>query len=133
MLKIAFVCIENSNRSQMAQAFANMSNIAVEAYSAGSAPSGKINPRAVSAMAELDYDLSTHDSTSVDELPTDEPLDAVVSMGCGDKCPWVPAKQRIDWDIPDPREMDPEEFRVVRDTIREKVTALLRELSNESV
>lgn len=131
MLKVAFVCIENSNRSQMAQAFANMSGFAVEAYSAGSAPSGKINQRAVSAMAELDYDLSTHDSTSVDELPTDEPLDAVVSMGCGDKCPWVPAKQRIDWDIPDPREMDPEEFRVVRDTIREKVTDLLRELSEQ--
>ena len=116
----------------MAQAFANMSDVAVEAYSAGSAPSGKINPRAIQAMAEIDYDLSTHDSTSVDELPTDEPLDAVVSMGCGDKCPWVPAKQRIDWDIPDPREMGPDEFRVVRDTIREKVTALLRELSNES-
>ncbi|MDR9388347.1 MAG: arsenate reductase ArsC [Balneolaceae bacterium] len=132
MLKVAFVCIENSNRSQMAQAFAKISGVAVDAYSAGSAPSGKINPRAIQAMAELDYDLSAHQSTSVDDLPTDEPLDAVVSMGCGDKCPWVPAKQRIDWDIPDPREMDQDEFRVVRDTIQEKVTALLRELSKES-
>ena len=131
MLKVAFVCIENSNRSQMAQAFAKLSGVPVEAYSAGSAPSGKINPRAIKAMAELDYDLSTHESTSVDDLPTDEPLDAVVSMGCGDKCPWVPAKQRIDWDIPDPRDMDPDEFRVVRDTIREKVTALMNELSDK--
>lgn len=130
MLKIAFICIENSNRSQMAQAFAKLSGIPVEAYSAGSKPSGVINPRAIQAMAELNYDLSTHQSTSVDELPTDEPLDAVVSMGCGDKCPWVPAKQRLDWDIPDPRDMDPEDFRQVRDMIREKVTALMDELSN---
>lgn len=131
MLKVAFVCIENSNRSQMAQAFAKLSGVPVEAYSAGSAPSGKINPRAIKAMAELEYDLSKHESTSVDDLPTDVPLDAVVSMGCGDKCPWVPAKQRIDWDIPDPRDMDPDEFRVVRDTIREKVTALMNELSDK--
>lgn len=124
-MKLLFVCIENSNRSQMAQAFARLyGNNEVEAYSAGSKPSGKINPRAIAAMAELNYDLSDHDSKSLDEIPY-VTYDYVVSMGCGEKCPWVPAKERIEWDIPDPREMDEAEFREVRDLIRSKVKNLL--------
>ena len=124
-MKILFVCIENSNRSQMAQAFAKIhggSNI--EAYSAGSNPSGKINPRAIAAMSELNYDLSSHDSKSLNEVENLS-FDYVVSMGCGDKCPWVAAKERLDWDIPDPRNMDTEEFREVRDLIKKKVLSLL--------
>lgn len=123
MKKILFVCIENSNRSQMAQAFAKMQG--AEAYSAGSKPSGIVNPKAIEAMKELGYDLSTHDSKSLDEVRQYAPFDAVVTMGCGDACPWMPAKQHIDWQIPDPRHMEPEEFRKVRDMIAEKVSEIV--------
>lgn len=124
--KILFVCIENSNRSQMAQAFANMiGGKNIEAYSAGSKPSGIINPKAIAAMKELGYDLSNHHSKSLDEIKEHAPFDAVVTMGCGDACPWMPAKKFIDWEIPDPRNMEAEDFNNVRDLIREKVSTLI--------
>jgi arsenate reductase len=124
-----FVCIENSNRSQMAQAFAKIwGGEEVEAYSAGSRPSGKINPKAIASMSELGYDLSTHDSKSLDEIPAIQ-FDYVVTMGCGDACPWVPAIQRIDWQIPDPREMDPKDFNAVRNLISEKVQELISNMN----
>ncbi len=126
MKKILFVCIENSNRSQMAQAFANIYGEGrVQAFSAGSKPSGIVNPKAVAAMKELGYDLSKHESKSLDEVKDYAPFDVVVTMGCGDACPWMPAKQFIDWQIPDPRNMEPAEFNTVRDMIAEKVKALL--------
>lgn len=125
---ILFVCIENSNRSQMAQAFAVMhGKDKVNAYSAGSRPSGKINPKAVTAMQELGYDLTTHDSKSLDEIP-DVEYEYAVTMGCGDECPLVRAKHREDWNIPDPRNMDEAEFRKVRDTIEQQVQQLLSKL-----
>lgn len=126
MKRVVFVCIENSNRSQMAQAFANMLG-GVEAFSAGSRPSGRVNPKAIQAMSELDYDLSAHQSKSLDDLPPVE-FDAAFTMGCGDACPMLKTKRREDWAIPDPREMPPEEFRQVRDLIRDKVTEILRTL-----
>lgn len=127
--KVLFVCVENSNRSQMSQAFATMQGGGhVEAYSAGSAPSGRINPKAIKAMQELGYDLSTHASKSLKEVEPYAPFDAVVTMGCGDACPWMPAKQFIDWQIPDPRDMNEEDFRKVRDLIGEKVKDLVGKL-----
>jgi protein-tyrosine-phosphatase len=127
--KLLFVCIENSNRSQMSQAFANMlGGDDVEAYSAGSKPSGIVNPKAIAAMKELDYDLSKHDSKSLDEVKAFAPFDAVVTMGCGDACPWMPAKKFVDWQIPDPKHMEPTAFNEVRDLIRSKVDELIREL-----
>lgn len=124
--KLLFVCVENSNRSQMSQAFATLlGGDAVEAYSAGSKPSGIVNPKAIAAMKELGYDLSKHDSKSLEEVKQYAPFDAVVTMGCGDACPWMPAKQFIDWQIPDPKHMEPEEFNKVRDYIKEKVAELL--------
>ncbi len=127
--KLLFVCVENSNRSQMSQAFARMlGGRTVKAYSAGSKPSGKINPKAIAAMAELGYDLEQHSSKSLDEVKQYAPFDAVVTMGCGDACPWMPAKKTIDWVIPDPREMNETDFRQVRDLIKSKVEALLKEL-----
>ena len=128
--KILFVCIENSNRSQMAQAFAKMlGGNNTEAYSAGSKPSGKINPKAVAAMKELDYDLASHRSKSIEDVKHYAPFDAVVTMGCGDACPWMPAKLHIDWEIPDPKEMNENDFRKVRDGIKAKVQDLLRSLN----
>jgi len=125
MKSVLFVCIENSNRSQMAQAFAILHGHGeVQAYSAGSKPSGKINPKAIAAMNEIGYDLSRHDSKSLDEIP-DVTYDAVITMGCGDACPWVPARYREDWAIPDPRNMNEDDFRVVRNEIESKVKELL--------
>ena len=125
MKKILFVCIENSNRSQMAQAFARIyGQEKVQAFSAGSRPSGKINPKAIKAMQERGYDLSTHTSKSLDEVRGEAPFDAVVTMGCGDACPWMPARQHIDWSIPDPRDMDSLQFNQVRDQIAQLVKGL---------
>jgi protein-tyrosine-phosphatase len=127
-IRVLFVCVENSNRSQMAQAFATMhGGDKVESLSAGSRPSGRVNPKAVAAMAELGYDLSAHSSKGLDDYNGQE-FDAAVTMGCGDACPLVKAKRRIDWQIPDPRDMTPDEFRKVRDLIGEKVKELLAEL-----
>ncbi len=127
--KLLFVCIENSNRSQMSQAFAKIhGGENVEAYSAGSKPSGIVNPKAIAAMKELGYDLSTHDSKSLDEVKQFAPFDAVVTMGCGDACPWMPSKQFIDWQIPDPKHMEPTQFNEVRDFIEMKVKALLQSI-----
>lgn len=127
-VKVLFVCVENSNRSQMAQAFAKLlGGERVESFSAGSRPSGRVNPKAIAAMAELGYDLSTHASKGLDAFNGME-IDAAVTMGCGDACPLVKAKHRFDWQIPDPREMPPEQFNQVRDLIREKVRELLTEL-----
>ncbi len=126
--RVLFVCIENSNRSQMAEAFACMlGGSSVEAYSAGSRPSGKVNPKAIEAMRELGYDLSAHGSKSLDDV-ADVEFDFVATMGCGDACPLVRARQRADWAIPDPKILPPDEFRVVRDLIRDKVHSMLKEL-----
>jgi len=128
MKRVVFVCVENSNRSQMAEAFARMhGGDDVEAYSAGSKPSGKVNPKAVEAMARLGYDLTTHDSKALTDLP-DVPYDAAVTMGCGDACPMLKAERRIDWSIPDPKHMERAEFEAVRDLIGSKVKELLSEL-----
>jgi protein-tyrosine-phosphatase len=130
--RVLFVCVENANRSQMAEAFARMlGGAAVEAYSAGSRPSGMVNPKAVEVMSELGYDLSVHGSKSLDELPQVE-FDFVATMGCGDACPMVRAKQRADWSIPDPKHLPPGEFRAVRDLIRDKVKATLKEMGVSS-
>ena len=126
--RVLFVCVENANRSQMAEAFARiLGGDAVEAFSAGSRPSGVVNPKAISAMAELGYDLAAHGSKSLADLP-DEEFDLVATMGCGDSCPHVRAKQRLDWTIPDPKHMPPDEFRGIRDLIQDKVHAALADL-----
>jgi len=127
--RVLFVCIENANRSQIAEAFAHMhGGDAVEAFSAGSRPSGRINPSAVEFMREVGYDLSTHTSKSLTEFDNVE-FDVAVTMGCGDECPLVLAKRRVTWQIPDPKELPDAEFRVVRDLIEAKVAELLRRLA----
>ena len=124
--RVLFVCVENSNRSQMAEAFARIHGAdRVAAFSAGSRPSGRINPKAIEAMSELGYDLRNHSSKGLADF-NGQDFDAAVTMGCGDACPMVNAKQRVDWQIPDPREMPPEQFREVRDLIESKVKQLLQ-------
>lgn len=127
-MRVLFVCVENSNRSQMAEAFARLhGGDRVLAFSAGSRPSGRVNPKAIEAMRQRGYDLSTHASKSLDHLPAGV-FDAVVTMGCGDACPHVPARSRHDWQIPDPRELEGEAFARVRDTIERQVLDLLTTL-----
>lgn len=129
MKRILFVCVENSNRSQMAEAFARIHGAGkVEAHSSGSRPSGRVNPKAIEAMRELGYDLSTHASKGLDSFNGTK-VDVAVTMGCGDECPLVLADRRVDWKIPDPRDMTPEQFRGVRDLIEAKVKELVAELS----
>jgi arsenate reductase (thioredoxin) len=126
--RLLFVCIENSNRSQLAEAFARIhGGDGVEAYSAGSRPSGQISPRAVLAMEELGYDLTKHSSKSLQDIPDIE-YDFVATMGCGDECPWVRARAREDWSIPDPGAMSPDEYREVRSLIESKVKDALGRL-----
>lgn len=127
--RVLFVCVENSNRSQMAEAFARLHGAGrVEAYSAGSRPSGKVNPRAVEFMREVGCDLATHQSKALADLPPGE-FAAVVGMGCGDEgCPMVKARRREEWDIPDPKNLPPDQYRAVRDQIEARVKALLASL-----
>jgi protein-tyrosine-phosphatase len=127
--KVVFVCVENSNRSQMAQAFAQIHGAGnISAFSAGSRPSGRINPKAVESMKEIGYDLASHASKGLAEF-NGQDFDAAVTMGCGDECPLVVAKKRFEWQIPDPREMPPDQFREVRNLIEAKVKELLNDLS----
>jgi len=120
--------VENSNRSQMAEGFARIhGGENLEAYSAGSQPSGEINPKAIAAMREIGYDLSKHKSKSLDEIPQVE-YDFVATMGCGDACPFVRAKRREDWQIPDPKNLPPAEFNKIRDLIEQKVRNVLSTL-----
>jgi arsenate reductase len=122
---ILFVCVENSCRSQMAEGFARaFGGDRVRAYSAGSRPSGVVNPRAQAFMAEAGIDLAGQHSKGLDALP-EVTWDLVVTMGCGDSCPFLPARQRIDWDLPDPKNLDDAGFRAVRDRIAELVRKLL--------
>ena len=126
--RLLFVCVENSNRSQMAEAFARIHGGGrIEAYSAGSKPSGQINPRAIRAMTEVGYDLTTHSSKSLTDLP-DLEYDFLATMGCGDQCPFVRAKLREAWDLPDPKEMAADDFRRVRDLIEARVKAILAKI-----
>src|SRR5215207_10621373 len=111
---VLFVCVENSNRSQMAEAFARIhGGSRVDAHSAGSRPAGLVNPRAVAFMREVGYDLSSHTSKSLEQF-NGQPVDVAVTMGCGDACPLVQALRREEWQIPDPRELPDDEFRAIR-------------------
>ena len=126
--KVLFVCVENACRSQMAEAFACIhGRDCLEAASAGSRPSGRVNEKAVLSMKAVGYDLRWHISQAVDALPVMQ-YDLVVTMGCGDTCASVAAPQRRDWNIPDPKDMDMPHFDEVRDMIKQKVLGLVEEL-----
>ena len=114
----------------MAEAFAKIkSSDQYNIQSAGSRPSGAVNPKAINSMSRIGYDLNTHHSKGIETLPMDG-VEAMISMGCGDACPQVPAKQRIEWEIADPKDMDHEEFDKVRDIIQAKVENFIESLDN---
>lgn len=128
-IRILFVCIENSCRSQMAEGFARvLGKGKIVAYSAGSSPSGIVDPTAITVMKEKGIDLSAHTSKSVADLPV-QSFDVIVTMGCGDACPAVPTSKRFEWNIPDPKSEPIETVRSVRDQIEAHVKDLLDKLA----
>ena len=131
--RVLFVCIENACRSQMAEAFAKRLGAGhIEAYSAGSRPTGSVNPRAITFMAERGYDLSDQVSKPLSAFEG-QTFDAIVTMGCGDACPWLSAARRVDWALPDPKALQDDKFRAVRDEIECRVQRLLSELDATSL
>ena len=125
MPSVLFVCVANSCRSQMAEAMATSSaGAGWEIWSAGSHPSGRIHHVASELMKELGLDLSAHQSKGLEDVPQRQ-WDYVVTMGCGDACPSVSAKHRLDWAIPDPVGLPVEEARRIRDQIKRLVNGLL--------
>jgi arsenate reductase len=129
---LLFVCVENSARSQMAEGFArSIAGSRFAAYSAGSRASGMVDPRAIAFMKEKGIDLTSQHSKSLDNLP-DQRWDYVVTMGCGDACPHLPATHRVDWDLPDPKLLDGAGYRTVRDQIEKLVRGLLEEAQKGS-
>jgi arsenate reductase len=123
--RLLFVCVENSCRSQMAEGFARLHGAGkVEAFSAGSRPSGKVNETAAVLMKEKGVDLGLQRSKGLNDLPPGK-WEAVVTMGCGDACPSLPAVRRLDWALPDPKHLPLDEFRKVRDEIEARVKSLI--------
>ena len=96
----------------------------IDAYSSGSRPSGKINKKAIASMKEVGYDLASHTSKSLNDIPEIQ-YDYVITMGCGDECPLVNATTREEWEIPDPKYMETDQFNEIRDTIKKKVASLI--------
>ena len=125
---VLFVCVHNAGRSQMAAGFmTHLSGGAVEVLSAGSAPKESINPIAIQAMAEVGIDIANN----VPKILTSEAVqasDAVVTLGCGDACPFYPGKRYEDWVLEDPAGQGIESVRVIRDEIKVRVQVLLSEL-----
>ena len=125
---VLFVCVHNAGRSQMAAGFMNAIGAGrVEVLSAGSAPKDSINPIAVEAMQEVGIDISNN----VPKVLTPEAVqesDAVITMGCGDACPFYPGKRYEDWVLEDPAGQGIESVRVIRDEIKKRVETLLAEL-----
>ena len=116
-----FVCVHNAGRSQMAQAF--WERLGGEGRSAGSDPADRVNPVVVDAMRELDIDIAGHVPHLLDRADA-EWADVVVTMGCGDACPYIPGKHYVDWELADPAGAGIEEVRRIRDRVREHVDAL---------
>ena len=125
--RILFVCVENARRSQMAEAFGQGK---IEVYSAGSRPSSAIDPLVIEVMKEKGFDLSSKRPKSLNELPPVE-MDYLVTMGCEETCPAIPAKKIIAWEIPDPKGKSIDVFREVRDLIEDKVRGLLKEIESQ--
>ncbi len=130
---VLFVCVHNAGRSQMAAAYLEaLGGGKVEVRSAGSAPGNAVNPAAVEAMAEEGIDMSA----AQPEILTDEAVlasDVVITMGCGDACPFYPGKRYLDWELDDPAGKGVESVRPIRDEIKKRILGLLGELGVEPV
>jgi arsenate reductase len=127
-VNVLFVCVQNAGRSQMAQAlFERAVDGPHAARSAGTRPAGEVHPEVIEALAEIEIDVSGKTPRRL-EAEDAEWADVVVTMGCGDECPYVPGTRYVDWELPDPAGRGPEEVRAIRDEIARRVDALAAEL-----
>ena len=132
MARVLFVCLHNAGRSQMSAAlFERAAAGRHEAGSAGTTPGERVHPEVVEVMRELDIDLA---DKKPQKLTTDaaEAADVVVTMGCGDECPYIPGKRYLDWDLEDPKGRPIDEVRATRDEIARRVEALVAELDDSA-
>ena len=128
MAHVLFVCLQNAGRSQMSEAlFEQAARGRHEARSAGTTPGDRIHPEVVAVMRELGIDLSGRKPQAL-TMELAEWADVVVTMGCGDECPYVPGRRYLDWDLSDPKRLPLAQVRVIRDEIADRVAALAREL-----
>lgn len=131
-LKVAFVCVHNSCRSQMAEAWAKALGADIfEAYSAGTENYPEVKPLAVAVMEELGMDMSSHKPKLLSDIP--EELDLLITMGCNVVCPFVPSRHTEDWGLTDPSGGPIEDYRVTRDLIKEKMLDLIKRIENKEI
>lgn len=130
MARALFVCLHNAGRSQMSEAlFRRAAEGRHEAQSAGTTPAERVHPEVVEVMEELGIDLSDRKPRKLSREDA-EWADVVVTMGCGDECPYIPGKRYIDWDLTDPKGQAVEAVRETRDEIEQRVRALVEELDS---
>jgi arsenate reductase len=131
MANVLFVCLHNAGRSQMSEAlFTRAADGRHEARSAGTTPGDRVHPEVVTAMRELDIDLAGREPRRLERSDA-EWADVVVTMGCGDECPYIPGKRYLDWELEDPKGRSIAEVRLTRDEIGRRIEALLAELGGE--
>lgn len=133
MAHVLFVCLHNAGRSQMSQAlFERAAHGRHSSASAGTTPAGRVHPQVIEAMRELGIDLSDHKPLRLtDELA--QQADLIITMGCGDRCPYIPGKRYIDWNLPDPAGQPLDEVRAIRNEIERRITRLLNDLDGQRV
>jgi protein-tyrosine-phosphatase len=130
--RVLFVCLHNAGRSQMSQAlFEQAADGRHDAASAGTKPADRVHPEVVTVMREIGIDVSTRTPKRLD-VSVAEAADVIVTMGCGDECPYIPGKRYVDWDLPDPKRRPLEEVRGIRDEIGRRVEALLQQMDASS-
>jgi arsenate reductase len=128
MARVLFVCLHNAGRSQMSEAlFTRAAGGRHDSRSAGTTPGKGVHPEVIEAMGELGFDLSTNRPKKLTHIDA-EWADLVVTMGCGDECPYIPGKRYIDWNLPDPKGQPVEAVRETRDEIARRVEGLVEEL-----
>jgi arsenate reductase (thioredoxin) len=128
MSRVLFVCVQNAGRSQMSAAvFEHLADGRHEARSAGTQPASEVNPVVVAAMSELGIDIAGRVPKRLERSDA-EWADVVVTMGCGDECPYIPGRRYVDWDLKDPKGLSLERIRPIRDDIVLRVRALVAEL-----
>jgi protein-tyrosine-phosphatase len=128
MAHVLFVCLHNAGRSQMSQAlFERAADGRHTAASAGTTPADRVHPEVVEVMGELGIDVSDRVPRALDRQLAQQ-ADVVITMGCGDECPYVPGVRYVDWDLPDPKGRPVDEVRATRDEIARRVEALVQEL-----
>ncbi len=131
-IKIGFICVGNSCRSQMAEGFAKeYGNTIFEVYSAGTKPAKRVSPNAVEVMKEASIDISGQKPKLLTEIPSE--LDILITMGCGVECPFIPCNFREDWGLDDPVGKPIAEFREIRDIIKDKVLKLIDKIKTDKI